>query len=885
MPPKRKPTPEEEAARRRQEERRVYYERRRRELQNNDHFTTGRQPLMSNGIPYVPRVDDPTEEQIRNRMFGPRPPPRIRLTNDRMPDVTFDDALPDLLTEMIDERDEATLRDRIREDEEPTTTATSTMSSISNLINSTLDTLTGTYPNETVPNELPSSYYSSVSISDESMDEEREIPVNSIVEEVAEKAGIFIETLPLSLGNVTRVAPIGIGPDTLANPVLYRVIDHSRMEEYNRLSNPEEFPTAQSFQNAIRYHPQTSPGTLTVTNVICVTLNNTLDTSQIRHTFNGRFHVLLGSPYPVDDTHLFNAPDEKITLPDGQSISLPSYLSNTIDFSIVALRETRFATLTINANDYTHSQLGDPIDTCTYWFINLIKTGALGGQDLPLVLTHYSRVKLCITSRGGRNNRQFSPVYLSWQDLDSLFDANNDVQGQIQHTWQQEYLDHVHMLFDRNEENYEEDDFEELRNDDQAIVRRIEKITFKLMPRTLFVNKAIDVSAYPRVFIQNETSLAANPIQHVPDTTHALASTFRDINHPNHLREDLRLGCITDHTNKLETALSRLSQLWSPPNNLLNDCFIDCLRESTTRKFTSRLDFDIKHGNHINENEMFQIAQQREEVYYLYGIQETQYHEKTLAMQKDPEEARISQRISFLRCVNGDHQNPVEKHHFLVHHSHCYLIKGLQLLLKKVKCSTCSQWINRETFRKHIDSCSYCPQCRRAYHSTPHICRDKAYIPEERFRAEKLEEATERLNQRLCKPTNTNSYTWVRMQTSPLGKKITPANKIWLADMEAYPDELDEFTPYAVGLVNLSNVDDTTKVEIFYGEHCMRDYFKRLDEIQGTIYYYNGSGFDNFLHLRHMVEEDRFIDNRQLIFKVCSFHSLLSSLTLRALAL
>jgi len=121
----------------------------------------------------------------------------------------------------------------------------------------------------------------------------------------------------------------------------------------------------------------------------------------------------------------------------------------------------------------------------------------------------------------------------------------------------------------------------------------------------------------------------------------------------------------------------------------------------------------------------------------------------------------------------------------------------------------------------------------------------------------------------VVKPTTQNSTTWIPMTTSPLGKKITPSNKIWLADLEAFPNEKDEFVPYAAGLVCLSHIDDISKVEIFYGEDCMKGFFKRLAEIQGTLYYFNGSGFDNFLHIREMVEQQLFIDNRQLIFKVC----------------
>lgn len=107
--------------------------------------------------------------------------------------------------------------------------------------------------------------------------------------------------------------------------------------------------------------------------------------------------------------------------------------------------------------------------------------------------------------------------------------------------------------------------------------------------------------------------------------------------------EEVSLGCIISRNDKLENALQRLSQLWCPPNNLNNNCFIDCLRESTSRKFVDRAELGILHGEHITEKEMFAIAQSRQETYFLYGLKDTPYHEKTLKMQTDPE---VSSTIS-----------------------------------------------------------------------------------------------------------------------------------------------------------------------------------------------------------------------------------------------
>lgn len=47
-------------------------------------------------------------------------------------------------------------------------------------------------------------------------------------------------------------------------------------------------------------------------------------------------------------------------------------------------------------------------------------------------------------------------------------------------------------------------------------------------------------------------------------------------------------------------------------------------------------------------------------------------------------------------------------------------------------------------------------------------------------------------------------------------------------------------------------------IKLFYGPTCMPRYFNALDGIKGgTLFYYNGSRFDAFLHLRAMIESKR----------------------------
>ena len=613
--------------------------------------------------------------------------------------------------------------------------------------------------------------------------------------------------------------------------VRYRVLSEAFM--------PTIPPTVRNpFHRAVQYQPEFSAGTELLTNVVSAALHATLDIANLQHNFNGRMHVLL----MVHSNALIDPPgviEDPMWVQDdnGQWVNM-LWMTNTVEFSIQSLRNSSFATLSVCANDSFHNTFIKPIKECMGWFGALLGSGALGGYPSELIALRFSHYALEIGSRFAGNRRVQKlpkrPLTEFWQSEEELRAIGEELQDM--------YVNVIDtMLGDRDgnyegeEEDGEDEDGNPIFNREAGILKRVQRITLKLFPRAVFINKRLDITSWPRTVIQNDADLAANPIERTPNSINSfhrrrddVAAAAASTDDPLWRTEPLQLGCIISRADKLENALQRLTQLWSPPNSLDNNCFIDCLRESTSRKFVDRAELGIHHGDHITENEMFAIAQERQETYFLYTIRDTPYHEKTLMMQTDPEEARISQTISFMRHVNGMPQEPsIENHHFLVHHNHCYLIKNLPTLLKKVKCSTCSQWINRDTFKRHIDKCRYCQQCRRAYHTLPHECK-----PSDRCK-KPSEKAQDRIE--LSKPTTENSISWINMDTAPLGKKITPANKIWFADLEAFPNATGEFIPYAAGLFCLGSIDDMSKVEIFYGPECMTQFFKRLDEIQGSF--------------------------------------------------
>ncbi len=99
-------------------------------------------------------------------------------------------------------------------------------------------------------------------------------------------------------------------------------------------------------------------------------------------------------------------------------------------------------------------------------------------------------------------------------------------------------------------------------------------------------------------------------------------------------------------------------------------------------------------------------------------------------------------------------------------------------------------------------------------------------------------------------------------------KKLT---KIYAADFEAFPDSKRNanYNIYAAGIINLGKYFDKTTdddgIRIFYGRNAAKDYLSYCDKLSGILWYFNGSGFDNFLHLQAMFDNNYPMPNDGLI--------------------
>jgi hypothetical protein len=630
---------------------------------------------------------------------------------------------------------------------------------------------------------------------------------------------------------------------------VYRIIDRVIVDPIHQ------------FNAAVQYEPDRSPGERTVNNVITYRLNACLDTTYTRQEYQGRFHT-------ITLVHVNNVPNEQqeMLVEEGEIIDSLRY-TTCVFFKLLTIAGTMFGSLELAVQNRTHNAFNNAVSEGLHLIISHINTGAFAGYDFDLIKTRFDRFYLRLASTKGRlamgddrfRAAHFFQIYVGPYAIEHLDgESEGDELAAFFQRVQEDYLAEVNRRIALLP-HYEDDvsdlpDVEDLHVDAKTL-RRVEKMTINLLPRTIFcIAQQPDVTQFANILLPND-EVQLPPIVH---TTGDQMRTWKPDVSSLTLDEGEAdaVGCLVNKKDRIEAALLRLSYIWAPPNNLHNNCFLDCLKESDPRVDVNAMREALGHGEHLTMDNIQEIANQRNEVYYFYDMVDTPYHALSIQLQMDPERSRISRMFqqSVTIIPTGDARIERQHHHFLKHHQHCYLIKNLTALLRKVKCSTCSQWINRESFKQHIDKCHYCKDCRKPYHTETHQC-----TPSDR-RLKPNEIAQRTLS--LSKETNED---WIPMRPVKKGKKITSDVKLWFADIEAFPDENQEFKPYAVGLLCLSDLKDARKVEIFYGEDCMEKFFERLATIHGTLYYFNGSAFDNFIHIRAMVNHSIYIDSSAFV--------------------
>jgi hypothetical protein len=334
--------------------------------------------------------------------------------------------------------------------------------------------------------------------------------------------------------------------------------------------------------------------------------------------------------------------------------------------------------------------------------------------------------------------------------------------------------------------------------------------------------------------------------------------------------EERYAGCLVDPKDRLEAYFLRLTNMWAPPFDLEdNNCVPRCYFQAKGWEPTDKLIADMRDRLEMTTDEHFtpttlrELAGLNNEVFHLWEIVKSDY--APVAEYPELKECKISKMFRKFDTVTprgGDELLKRERRHFhfLWHKHHCYLIKDPKFVVDKVKCSKCTQWIKLGSFKNHYEKCFYCPTCRKAYSvkNGSHNCGGERLLPKESIK----------LSQSLAEPKVCED--WVQTKKFIKTKKLTPADKIWLADIETFPNAEDRFNccAYAIGLQCLAT---GSKYMQFWGPTCVPDFLAYTQTISGTLYFFNGGRFDAYVVINGMVnhgyplETSSFIKNKGTI--------------------
>lgn len=193
------------------------------------------------------------------------------------------------------------------------------------------------------------------------------------------------------------------------------------------------------------------------------------------------------------------------------------------------------------------------------------------------------------------------------------------------------------------------------------------------------------------------------------------------------------------------------------------------------------------------------------------------------------------------------------------------MITKLQLLVNKIKCLSCCQWINKGLkWKQHLQICYYCSKCKHNFTTknmqdpSEHVCARPRlqYILE-------LEQKREQKKVKKPRADDPDAEERHMMPQEP-HRRLPDNKKIWFADFECFPEARFNM-PFVVYAAALLCAEEGHRPFIWYGPDALQNWMLTAKKIKGTIYFFNGARFDNFFVLRCMVEMKMPLDNRSLV--------------------
>ncbi len=281
---------------------------------------------------------------------------------------------------------------------------------------------------------------------------------------------------------------------------------------------------------------------------------------------------------------------------------------------------------------------------------------------------------------------------------------------------------------------------------------------------------------------------------------------------------DIEVGCLISAKDRIDAYFLRLGNFWEPPNVDDNDCFLRCLFEATKQNPSAETFSNIRKNLALSRNEHFNIeclgplARERNEVYHIWNIVKPVY-DSINEINPNKISQMFKKKTTIEPFVDQEDKKKRSHIHFLWYKNHCYLIKDPSFIVDKVKCGKCTQWIKNSTFNVHQEKCFYCTICRKSYtnKNLEHSCGGPRLLPKENVTLNRSLGS-----EKVCED-------WVPTRKFVRVKKMTPQNKIWLADIETFPNPHEGFNccAYAIGIQCL---EKGSKYHAFWGKDCLKDF-------------------------------------------------------------